>query len=79
MVLRCPICVDFLEREENRNTRRKTLEAQERSTAGTLSHETSTTRLGFSGERHNALTARATRTSLNRTTSGTVVNNIETK
>ena len=39
----------FVEREENRSTWRKTLEAEERST----SH----TRLGFSGERHNALTA----------------------
>ena len=47
----------FVEREENRSTWRKTLEAEERSTAGTLSHETSHTRLGFSGERHNALTA----------------------
>ena len=31
----------ILEREENRNTRRKTLEAQDRSTTGTLSHEMS--------------------------------------
>ena len=50
-----------LEREENRSTQRKTLEAQKKSTAGTLSHETSLTRLGFSDERHNALTACATR------------------
>ena len=41
------------------STRRKTLEAQERSTAESLSHETSLS--GFSGERHNALTACATR------------------
>ena len=47
----------ILEKEENRSTRRKTLEAQKRSTAGTLSHETSHTRLSFIGERHNALTA----------------------
>ena len=54
----------ILEREKNRSTRRKTLEAQERSTAGTLLYETSLTRLGFSGERHNALIACATHASL---------------
>ena len=31
----------ILGREENRSTRRKTLEAQEKSTTSTLSHETS--------------------------------------
>ena len=52
--------------EENRGTRTKILEKEERSTAGTrstLSHETPRTRLGFSGERHNALTTCATRAS----------------
>ena len=46
------IFVDF--REENQITRRKPLEALERSTAETLSHEMSHPYLGFSGERHNA-------------------------
>ena len=56
----------ILEREENRSTRRKTLEAQERSTtirnSTHMSHQptkgTHRTWLGFfSGERHNALSA----------------------
>ena len=47
------------------STRRKTLEALERSTVGPLSHETSLTKLGFSGERHNVRTACATRANEN--------------
>ena len=46
VALECPIYVDFTEKK-NRYTRRKTLEAQERSTAGTLSHKMPHTRLGF--------------------------------
>ena len=38
VALDCPICVDFRE-GGNRSTRRKTPEAKEISTAGTLSHE----------------------------------------
>ena len=44
------------ERKENRSTRRKTLEAHEISTTGTLTHVKYHTRLGFSGEQHYALT-----------------------
>ena len=58
VALDCPALI--LEREENRSTRRKTLEAQKRSTAGILTREIPRTRHGFSGERHNELTACAT-------------------
>ena len=63
MALRCPICVDYREGGKPEYPE-KTFEAQERSTAGILSHGTSPTSLGFSGERHNALTACATRVSV---------------
>ena len=52
VTLRSPICVDFREGGKPKYPE-KTLETQERSNAGTLSHETSPTRLGFSGESHN--------------------------
>ena len=53
VALRYQIREGGAEREENPTTRSKTLEAQERLTAGNLSHEMSHTSLGFSGERHN--------------------------
>ena len=61
MALDCPTMM-ILKREETGETWRETIEAQERSrsTAGTLSREIPRTRHGFSGERHNKLTAYAT-------------------
>ena len=65
-VLRCPILVDF-----NFRWRKTGLPGEKRSKhrrdqlRGTLSREASPTRLGFSVERHNALTACVTRASLN--------------